>query len=60
VVLVLSGLALHLSAGILLQWQENLVETRLTDSEYPVTEVDFPAVTICSGGLDMMVGPGLT
>ena len=33
------------------------VMTVLADTEHPVTDLDFPAVTICSQGLNMMVIP---
>ena len=47
------GLAAHLSVEVYLEWQERQVVTVLADTELPVTQLDFPAVTICSDGLNM-------
>ena len=34
-------------------WQDNLVVTSLKDPAKPVASLSFPAVTICTSGLDM-------
>ena len=34
-------------------WQNNLTITTLKDAAKPVTGITFPAVTVCTGGLDM-------
>lgn len=34
-------------------WRQNMIITRFENSELPVTEIDFPAVTVCSQGLNM-------
>ena len=52
-VVLFGGLAAHLSVEVYLEWQERQVVTVLADTELPVTELDFPAVTICSDGLNM-------
>ena len=56
-VLLCSALALYISCGVFSQWQERKVMTVLADTDHPVTELHFPAVTICSQGLNMMVSP---
>ena len=32
---------------------QNMIVTRFENSELPVTEINFPAVTVCSQGLNM-------
>ena len=43
----------YLSNGVLNAWQTSVVETTLKETELDVTQVDFPAITICSEGLNM-------
>ena len=53
--LVVLGLCLSVFLAIssFSDWQENLVITSLSDTVKPVTEIPFPAVTICTEGLNM-------
>ena len=53
VVVVFGAGAAFLSHGVFQVWQNNLVVTKLKNTELPVTQLDFPAVTICSEGLNM-------
>ena len=53
IVLIFGGCAAYLSHGVFGTWQSNMVVTTLKDTELPVTQLDFPAITICSQGLDM-------
>ena len=46
-------LSVYLSLDAFLDWRENMIITRFENSEFPVTELDFPAVTVCSQGLNM-------
>ena len=60
--------SVYLSMDAFFDWRQNMIITRFTqklkfllnknisrfeNSELPVTELDFPAVTICSQGLNM-------
>ena len=47
------GLAAYWSITAYGNWQENLVVTSLKDPAMSVTKLPFPAVTICTSGLDM-------
>lgn len=47
------SLAIYWSVAAFGNWQDNLVETSLKDPAMPVGKLPFPAVTICSSGLDM-------
>ena len=51
VVLFLGCSAEFLSPGVLQEWQNNKVVMEL--KELPVEQLDFPAFTICSDGLNM-------
>jgi hypothetical protein len=53
VVVLFGSCAAYLSHGVFKEWQSNKVVTTLRDTELPITELDFPAITICSEGLDM-------
>ena len=53
VVVVFGSCAAYLSHGVFKEWQSNKVVTTLRETELPITELDFPAITICSEGLDM-------
>ena len=53
VVLVFGSSAAFLSHGVLQEWQNNKVVTQLKETELPVEQLDFPAITICSDGLNM-------
>ena len=46
-------LSVYLSLDAFLDWRQNMIITRFENSELPVTELDFPAVTVCSQGLNM-------
>ena len=46
-------LAIYWSVAAFGNWQDNLVETSLKDPAMPVGKLPFPAVTICTSGLDM-------
>ena len=52
-VAVFSLFAIYLSTSVYTNWVSHLVVTQLTDTDFPVAELDFPAVTICSEGLHM-------
>ena len=47
------ALAAYWSLTAYNNWQANLVTTTLKDAAKPVTSLSFPAVTICTSGLDM-------
>ena len=47
------ALAAYWSLTAYNNWQANLVTTTLKDAAKPVTRLPFPAVTICTSGLDM-------
>ena len=53
VVVVFGSCAVYLSHGVFKEWQSNKVVTTLRETELPITELDFPAITICSAGLNM-------
>ena len=53
VVCVFGGCAAYISSGVFKEWQGNKVVTTLKDTEMPITELDFPAITICSEGLNL-------
>ena len=53
VVVMFGACAAFLSHGVFQAWQDNLVVTTLKETELPVTQLDFPAITICSEGLNM-------
>ena len=46
-------LAVYWSVAAYGNWQDNLVETSLKNPAMPVGKLPFPAVTICTSGLDM-------
>ena len=52
-VLIGLGLASYWSVASYNSWQEELTITTLKDAAMPVERLPFPAVTICSSGLDM-------
>ena len=52
-VLISLGLACYWSVASYNTWQEELTITTLKDAAMPVDRLPFPAVTICSSGLDM-------
>jgi hypothetical protein len=47
------ALAIFFTTSSYLDWQENQVMTSLKNTALDVTSLQFPAVTICSEGLDM-------
>ena len=47
------ALAAYWSLTAYNNWQANLITTTLKDAAKPVTRLPFPAVTICTSGLDM-------
>ena len=47
------GLASYWSIASYNTWQEELTITTLKDAAMPINKIPFPAVTICSSGLDM-------
>ena len=47
------ALAVYWSTTAYSNWQENLVVTSLKNPAMPVSKLPFPAVTICTSGLDM-------
>ena len=51
--LLLLGLSLYLGLGVITDYQTNRVITTLGDTTKPITDLSFPAVTICSKGLNM-------
>ena len=52
-VLAFLGLATGLTWNTWTQWREEQVVTTLKNTAKPVTEVPFPAVTICGSGFHM-------
>ena len=46
-------LAIFFTTNSYIDWQDNLVITTLKNTAKDVTELEFPAVTICSEGLNM-------
>ena len=54
-VIFLGGLvfSVYLSIDAFIDWRKNMIITRFENSELPVTEIAFPAVTICNQGLNM-------
>ena len=52
-VLISLGLASYWSVASFNSWQEELTITTLKDAAMPVNRIPFPAVTICSSGLNM-------
>ena len=54
-IIFLAGLvfSIYLSLDAFIDWRQNMIITRFENSELPVTEIAFPAVTICSQGLNM-------
>ena len=54
-IIFIAGLifSVYLSLDAFLDWRKNMIVTRFENSELPVTEIEFPAVTICSQGLNM-------
>ena len=53
VVLAFLSLASYLTQNMWTQWQGEQVVTTLKNTAKPVTEVPFPAVTICGSGIHM-------
>ena len=51
--LLLLGLSLYLGLGGITDYQTNRVITTLGDTTKPITDLSFPAITICSKGLNM-------
>ena len=45
--------SVYLSIDAFVDWRKNMIITRFENSELPVTEIAFPAVTICNQGLNM-------
>ena len=45
--------SVYLSIDAFVDWRRNMIITRFENSELPVTEIAFPAVTICNQGLNM-------
>jgi len=50
VVLGLSSLGMFWSIKAYNDWQDNLVLTTVNTTAYPITNIEFPAVTICGPG----------
>ena len=48
-------LGAYWTASIYIGWQENPVVTTATTTALPVTEIDFPSVTICAQGFNAEV-----
>ena len=53
VVLTALSMALYNIIDSYLEWQKGRVTTTLKTTTKPITELDFPAVTICADGLHM-------
>ena len=53
VVLAFLSLASYLTQNMWTQWQGEQVVTTLKNTAKPVTDVPFPAVTICGSGIHM-------
>ena len=53
VTLVSLSLSTHWSISKYTSWQEKFTITTIKDTAKPVTSIPFPAVTICTSGLDM-------
>ena len=53
--LVIGGLfyAFFMSFQSFENWQNNPIITTLEDTNYPISEVEYPAITICSQGLNL-------
>ena len=47
------GLAVYLNVSSYIAWRENMVVINLRSTGRPVSELDFPTVTICASGLHM-------
>ena len=47
------ALAVFLNVSSYIAWRENMVVTNLRSTGRPVSELDFPTVTICASGLHM-------
>ena len=43
----------YLSVNTWTQWREDQVITTLKQTTFPITEVNFPAITICGSGFHM-------
>lgn len=48
-------LGAYWTASIYIGWQEHPVVTTATTTALPVTEIDFPSVTICAQGFNAEV-----
>ena len=51
VVAVFGSCAVYISSEVYQEWRSNKVVTTLKETELPVTQLDFPAITICSEGV---------
>ena len=47
------GLAICLTQQAYVNWQENQVITTLKDIAKPISQLSFPAITVCGSGLNM-------
>lgn len=50
VVLAVNTLAIYWSAKAYKDWQDNLVLTTVNTTAYPIRDIEFPTITICSSG----------
>jgi hypothetical protein len=50
VVLGMASLGMFWSIEAYNDWQDNLVLTTINTTAYPITNIEFPAVTICGQG----------
>ncbi|TRY76922.1 hypothetical protein TCAL_10149, partial [Tigriopus californicus] len=48
-----TGIGLFMSAQLWLHWQSNPVVTTIATASLPITNLDFPAITLCSPGNDI-------
>ena len=52
-VVIAMGLGIYTSARLYLDWQNDPVTTTIGTVALPITDIDFPAITLCSPGNDM-------
>ena len=53
VLIILGSCVASFSYQVFKEWRSNKVVTVLRETELPITKLDFPAITICSEGLNM-------
>lgn len=51
--IIATGIGLYMSAQLWVHWQSNPVITTIATASLPITNLDFPAITLCSPGNDI-------